>query len=183
MKKIALTLTFLTAITVSACTPAENNSLSSSPSEQEVLTTVASPEVPVSEIEEAPLPILTNRTTSVSPDSLEGQEPYVVECIPEGNGDAKMSDGSVIYQNECFDSSKKDEVLKEIVYDGKDPLETPIGPYGGHLSTGQEVFPLEHYNTAYSARTHHECLEGKNDNESICDSIFDKYGSPEQVLK
>lgn len=183
MKKIALTLTFLTAITVSACTPAENNSLSSSPSGQEVLTTVASPEVPVSEIEEAPLPILTNRTTSASPESLEGQEPYVVECIPEGNGDAKMSDGSVIYQNECFDSSKKDEVLKEIVYDGKDPLETPMGPYGGHLSTGAEVFPIKEYPTSYAARTHHECLEGKNDNTYNCANIFATYGFPQDVLK
>lgn len=57
--------------------------------------------------------ILTNRTTFSVPDSEE--DPYVLGCSPEKNGDVIMSDGGIEYDNLCFNSNKKEEALKQEV--------------------------------------------------------------------
>ena len=166
MKKIGLPLVLITTTALSSCAPYDNNALQSSPNDDTSLTA------------------MTQQQDSVenTKDTSEAQ-PYIVECIPGRNGDAKLSNGSIVYDNQCFDSAKKEEILKQEVYDGKDRLDTPLAPYGGHLSTGDEVFPIKEYATSYAARTHHECLEGKNDNEYDCANIFATYGFPQDVLK
>ena len=182
MKKTSLIFIAIAMIFLTGCSHAETYETSSI-GEQSPLTTVIDPhntENDSSPTEDSSL-ILTNRTTSAVPNSEE--EPYALGCSPEKNGDAIMSDGGIEYDNLCFNSNRKEEALKQEVYGGKDRNHTEFAPYGGHLSDGRDVFPIQEYNSSYSARTHHECLEGKNEDVRICERIFEKYGNPEQSLR